>query len=45
MTTTTADITFTANAELLGARPILRLPQDAQRSAPLPWTGRRERHS
>ena len=34
MTTTTADITFTANAELLGARPILRLPQDASDQLP-----------
>ncbi|WGP07932.1 YdeI/OmpD-associated family protein [Bacillus subtilis] len=34
MTTTTADVTFTATAELLGDRPILRLPQDASDQLP-----------
>ncbi|WP_167195922.1 YdeI/OmpD-associated family protein [Brevibacterium pigmentatum] len=34
MTTTTADVMFTATAELLGDRPILRLPQDASDQLP-----------
>lgn len=34
MTTTTADVTFTATAELLADRPILRLPQDASDQLP-----------
>ncbi|KAB1949233.1 YdeI/OmpD-associated family protein [Brevibacterium linens] len=34
MTTTTADVTFTATTEVLGDRPILRLPQDASDRLP-----------
>ena len=34
MTATTADVTFTATTEVLGDRPILRLPQDASDRLP-----------
>ena len=34
MTTTTADVTFTATTEVLGDRPILRLPQDTSDRLP-----------
>lgn len=34
MTTTTADVMFTATTEVLGDRPILRLPQDASDRLP-----------